>query len=110
MRKAFRNRLGGEKNSTRGGEQKRPRNCGAVEWSNQKSLDAFLDFLGSAESQLLRSLDFNLLAGCRIAAKTGRTLPDLENPKSCDANLVALLEVLHEEINKVSQQFAGKFF
>ena len=89
---------------------KRPHRCGAAEWSNQKSLDAFLDFLGGAESQLLRSLDLDLLAGCRIAAKTGRTLPDLENSKSGDADLVALLEVLYEEVNKVSQQFAGKLF
>ena len=75
-----------------------------------KSLDAFFNFLGSTESQLLRSFDLDLLAGRWVAAKTGWTLPDLENSKSGDANLVALLQVLHEEVNKVSQQFAGKLF
>ena len=42
----------------------------------------------------------------RVAAQTGGTLLDLENAKAGDANLVALLEVLYDEVNEVGQQFA----
>src|SRR6266542_4172043 len=67
----------------------------------RRGLDRFLEVLGDAEGDLLRRLDLDRLAGGRVAAHARRTIADLKDAEARDADLVALLEMLHDQADKV---------
>src|SRR6185312_14032646 len=66
-----------------------------------EALDGFLEVLGDAEGDLLRRLDLDGLAGRRVAAHACRTIAHLKDTEARDADLVALLEVLHDQTDEV---------
>ena len=66
-----------------------------------EALDGFLEILGDAEGDLLRRLDLDGLAGRRVAAHACRTIAHLKDAEARDADLVALLEVLHDQTDEV---------
>jgi hypothetical protein len=59
-----------------------------------KPSDRFLEFLRSAEGDLLGRLDLDRFSGRGIAAHAGGALANLQNAKPADANAVSLLQVL----------------
>src|SRR6185369_4616478 len=65
--------------------------------------DGFLQFLGGAEGNLLRSLDLNFLAGGGVTAFAGGALENLQNAKTADTDAVALLEVLGHEADQIAE-------
>src|SRR5690606_13133392 len=69
-------------------------------------LDGFLEFLGRAESDFLAGLDLDLFAGRRVTAHARRTLADLQNPETADADLVTFLEMLRQQTHEVGEDFA----
>ena len=75
--------------------------------SSKKGLDRFLEILGDAEGDLLRRLDLDRLAGRRVAAHARRTIADLKDAEARDADLVALLEVLHDQTDEVFEGAGG---
>src|SRR5207245_1985299 len=85
----------------------RERSRGHLENGNDL-LDRVLDFLCGAEAELLRRLDLDLLAGRRVAAEAGGALLDLEDAEAGHPDLVALLEVLHREIDEGIQELAHR--
>ena len=73
----------------------------------RRNLDGFLEFLGGAEGNLLARLDLDRLAGRGIAAHAGGALTDHENAKPVEANTVALLQVLGEKTDQITQEGLG---
>src|SRR5436853_2454745 len=71
------------------------RSCGQPESSGS---DGFLEFLRGAERDLLARLDLDRLAGRGVAAHAGGALANLKDAEATDADAVALLEVLHNEL------------
>src|SRR5712691_2531278 len=69
--------------------------------------DRFLQFLGGAEGDLLAGLDLNGLAGRRVAAHAGGALSHLQDAEAADANSVALLQVLGDEVNEAAEHRLG---
>src|SRR5215204_3759538 len=67
----------------------------------RRGLDRFLEVLGDAEGDLLRRLDLDRLAGRRVAAHARRTVAHLKNAEARDADLVALLEMLHDQADEI---------
>src|SRR5262249_44507799 len=63
--------------------------------------DRFLEILRNAEGDLLGSLDLDRLTGRRVAAHACRTMTNLKNAKARDADLVALLQVLHDQADEI---------
>src|SRR5260370_16689661 len=74
---------------------------------SKTELDCFLEILGDAEGDLLRRLDLDRLAGRRVAAHARRTIADLKDAEARDADLVAFLEVLHDQTDEVFEGAAG---
>lgn len=72
-------------------------------------LDGFLEFFGSAESDFLAGLNLDLFAGRRVTAHARRTLTDLQDAETADADLVTLLEMLREETHEVAQNLTRNF-
>src|SRR3990167_2672125 len=70
-------------------------------------LDCFLEILGDAEGNLLRRLDLDRLAGGRVAAHARRTIANLEDAEARNADLVALLEVLHDQTDELIEGAGG---
>src|SRR4029077_5431959 len=64
-------------------------------------LDGFLEILGDAEGGLLRRLDLDRRAGGRVAAHARRTIADLKDAEARDADLIALLEMLHDQADEI---------
>ena len=75
--------------------------------SPSKTVDGFLEILGDAEGDLLRRLDLDRLAGRRVAAHACRTIAHLKDAEARDADLVALLEVLHDQTDEVVEGAGG---
>src|SRR5205085_6022116 len=76
-------------------------------------LDGFLQFLRRTEGDFLARLDLDRLAGCRVAAHAGGALAHLQDAEASDANPVALLQVLHDDIHHAAEDglslFLGEF-
>ena len=71
-------------------------------------LDGFLQFLGSAEGNLLARLDVDRFTGGRVAAHAGGALANLENAEADDADTLALLEVLGDLGDQIAEDgFSG---
>src|SRR5260370_155882 len=60
-----------------------------------------------AEGDLLRRVDLDRLAGRRVAAHARRTIADLKDAEARDADLVAFLEVLHDQTDEVFEGAGG---
>src|ERR1700744_105455 len=71
--------------------------------------DGFLEFLGGAEGDLLRSLDVDCFAGGGVAAHAGCTLADLQDAEADDADALTLLQVLGDPHDHVIQNGLGLF-
>src|ERR1700685_121750 len=71
--------------------------------------DRFLQLLGGAEGDLLRSLDLDGLAGGGVAAHARGALADLEDAEANDADALALLQVLRDQTHSVVQDGLGLF-
>src|SRR2546427_651787 len=69
--------------------------------------DGFLEFFSGAERDLLAGLDLDWLAGRGIAAHACRALAHLQDAESADADAVALLEMLDDEIDHVAEDRLG---
>src|SRR5471032_55916 len=65
------------------------------------ALDRFLQILGDAEGDLLRRLDLDGSARRRVTAHTRRTVAHLKDAEARDTDLVALLEMLHDETDEI---------
>src|SRR5690242_12774981 len=63
--------------------------------------DRFLQLLGSAKRDLLRSLDVDGFPGGGIASHARGALADLEDAKPNDADALALLQVLGDQRDRV---------
>src|SRR5262245_65000381 len=74
---------------------------------SDKELDRFLEILRDAEGDLLRRLDLDRLAGGRVAAHARRTMPHLQDAQARDADLVALLEVPHDQADEFLEGAGG---
>src|SRR3977135_3012362 len=74
---------------------------------SKTELDCFLEILGDAEGDLLRRLDLDRLAGRRVAAHACRTVAHLKDAEARDADLVALLEMLHDQTDEVFEGAGG---
>src|SRR5260370_18368584 len=74
---------------------------------SETELGCFLEILGDAEGDLLRRLDLDRLAGRRVAAHARRTIADLKDAEARDADLVAFLEVLHDQTDEVFEGAGG---
>src|SRR5690348_4587539 len=72
-----------------------------------EALDGFLEVLGDAEGDLLRRLDLDRLAGRRVAAHARRTVAHLKDAEARDADLVALLEVPHDQADELVEGAGG---
>src|SRR5437879_12665700 len=72
-----------------------------------EALDGFLQFLGGAERDLLARLDLDRLAGRRVAAHARGALAHLQDAEAADADAVALLEVLDDEVDHVVEDQLG---
>src|SRR3954468_16610851 len=70
-------------------------------------LSGFLQFLRGAERDLLAGLDLDRLAGGRIAAHARGALAHLQDAEAADADAVALLEVLDDEVDHVVEDRFG---
>src|SRR5258708_5861450 len=76
--------------------------------SDNKALDGFLQFLRGAERDLLAGLDLDRLAGRRVTAHARGALAHLQDTEAADADAVALLEVLDDEVDHVVEdQLSG---
>src|SRR6478672_8932024 len=73
-------------------------------------LDGFLQLLRRTEGDLLARLDLDRLARCRIAAHAGGAFPDLQDAEAADANPVALLQMLHDEIDHAAEDRLSLLF
>src|SRR6266851_7745607 len=71
--------------------------------------DGFLEFLGSAESNLLARFDLDRFTGGGIAAHARGALAYLKNAEAANTNAVALLEVLDHHRNEVVENRLGLF-
>src|SRR5579885_569766 len=65
--------------------------------------DRFFQFLGSAEGDLLGSLDLDRLAGRRVAAHTGGAPAHLQNAEAADADALAFLQVLDDGFDEIAE-------
>src|ERR1700737_652821 len=70
-------------------------------------LDRFLQFLRGAERDLLAGLDLDRLAGRRVAAHARGALAHLQDAEAADADAVALLEVLDDQVDHVVEDQLG---
>src|ERR1700675_750196 len=66
-------------------------------------LDGFLEFLGRAEGDLLAGLDVDRFAGGGVAAHAGGALANLEDAETDDADALALLQVLGDHGDHVTE-------
>ena len=66
-------------------------------------LDRLFQFLGSAEGDLLRRLDLDAFASGRVATHARGALADLEDAKTDEADLGALLELLGDRCDDVRE-------
>src|SRR3569833_1255794 len=86
----------------------RARFRGGVGEKAKRRLDGFLQFLGSAEGNLLAGLDVDGFASGRVAAHASSALANLEDTKADDADALALLKVLGDLGDEVGQnRFSG---
>src|SRR5437588_13104290 len=65
--------------------------------------DRFLQLLGGAEGDLLARLDLDRLAGRRVAAHAGGALAHLQDAEPADSDAVALLEMLDDHADQISE-------
>src|SRR5437879_1398310 len=72
-----------------------------------EALDGFLQFLGGAERDLLARLDLDRLAGRRVAAHARGALAHLQDAEAANADAVALLAVLDDEVDHVVEEQVG---
>src|SRR6185369_9375799 len=82
----------------------------AVPTPSEPPLDRFLQFLDWAEDDLLAGLDVDGLAGGGVAAGPGGPLADLEDAKTDDADAVAFLEMLGDQVDHVGQDGLSVLF
>lgn len=66
-------------------------------------LNGFLELLGGSEGDLLGGFDLDRLARLRVATRTGGALAHLQNTKAAQANLVALLQALRNDLDHLGQ-------
>src|ERR1043166_6820267 len=69
--------------------------------------DRFLQLLGGAEGNLLARLDLDRLAGRGIAAHARGALAHLKHAEADEANAIALLQMLGDEIDKIAEEGFG---
>src|ERR1043166_1418191 len=69
--------------------------------------DGLFEFLRGAEGDLLARLDLDRLAGRGISAHASGALAHLQDAETADADAVALLQVLHDEIDHVAEDRLG---
>ena len=72
-----------------------------------KRSDRFFQFLRGAEGDLLARLDLDRLAGRGVAAHARGALAHLQDAEPADADAVALLQVLHDELDHVAEDRLG---
>src|SRR5262245_14352825 len=79
------------------------RACGDKRLLERPFSDRFLELLGGSEGNLLRRLDLDRLAGCRIAAHASGALAHHQNAEPADADAVALLEMLGHQTDQIAE-------
>src|ERR1051325_6936353 len=75
--------------------------------SLERRSDGFVEFLRGAERHLLARLDLDRLAGRGVAAHARSALANLQDAEPADADAVALLEILHNELDHVAEDRFG---
>jgi len=83
--------------------------CSSKVWAREKKpLQRFLQLLGSAESDLLRCLDLDGFARCRVAAHASRALANLQRaayekfPTVTVINLADALQLIQEVVDQIA--------
>src|SRR5205085_5863333 len=71
--------------------------------------DGFLQLLRGAEGDLLARLDLDRLAGGGVAAHAGGALAHLQDAEAADADAIALLQMLHDDIDHAAEDRLGLF-
>src|SRR5690606_6398127 len=72
-----------------------------------ETLDLLFEILGCAEGHLLARLDLDRLARRRVAAHARRTLANLQDAETANANAITLLEVLRDHRHHVLEHGVG---
>src|SRR5947209_3546970 len=98
----------GRKTSLQNGSGRRPSQRPGIRC--QSCVDGFLQLLPCAECDLLTRLDLDRLARCGVTAHASGALADLQNAEAADANPVALLEMLDDEIDHAAEDRLSLLF
>src|SRR5262245_20671291 len=72
-----------------------------------EALVRLLEVLGRPEGDFLARLDLDLLAGGGVAAHARGALAHLQDAETDDADAVALLDVLDDQVDRVAQETLG---
>src|SRR5258705_6331504 len=82
---------------------KKPRPSGAQSLPDAARSDGLFEILGRAESDFLAGFDLDAFAGRRVAPLTRRPLTHLENAQAVEADAFALLEMLGDVHDHISE-------